>query len=69
MSLPSNASQPAQVVESDTSQLASILTQLANAANLSAYRSTARGSNLGTILNSYPGDTWSLVNVMHSDLG
>ena len=69
MSLPSNASQPAQVVESDTSQLASILTQLANSANLAAYRSTARGSNLGTILNSYPGDTRSLVNVMHSDLG
>ena len=69
MSLPSNASQPAQVVESDTSQLASILTQLANSANLSAYRSTARVSNLGTILNSYPGDTRSLVDVMNSDLG
>ena len=54
MSLPWNASQPAQVVESDAGQLGSILTQLANSANLSAYRSTARGSNLGTIFLKLP---------------
>ncbi len=69
MSLPPDAGQPAQVVESDTGQLASILTQMANSANLSAYRSRGRSSNLGTILNSYPGDYHSLVTVMRSDLG
>ena len=35
MSLPANASQPAQLVESDTTQLSSILSQLANSSDLS----------------------------------
>ena len=68
MSLPSNATQPAQVVESDTTQLASILSQLANSSDLSTYRATVRSSNLTTILSSYHGDTVNLVNVLKSDL-
>jgi len=68
MSLPSNATQPAQVVESDTTQLASILSQLANSSDLSTYRAAVRSSNLTTILSSYHGDTVNLVNVLKSDL-
>ena len=69
MSLPANASQPAQVVESDTTQLSSILSQLANSSDLSTYRATIRSSNLTTILGSYHVDTLNLVNALNSDLG
>jgi hypothetical protein len=55
-------------VESDTTQLASILSQLANSSDLSTYGATARSSNLSTILTSYHGDTVTLVNVLKSDL-
>ena len=68
MSLPANAGGPTQVVESDAGQLASILTQLASSSDLATYHSTAKDSNLTTILNSYPGDTQNLVNVLKSDL-
>ncbi len=69
MSLPANASQPAQVVESDTTQLSSILSRLANSSDLSSYRATMRSSNLTTIWRSYHVDTVSLVNALNSDLG
>ena len=69
MSLPSNAGQPAHVVESDTTQLASILTELANASSLSTYQSTVQSSNINTILSSYHGDTQNLVGTLHADLG
>ena len=68
MSLPPNAGQGAQVVESDTTQLASILTRLANSSDLSTYQSTVRSSNINTILTSYQGDTQSLVDTMRTDL-
>ena len=69
MSLPTNASQPAQLVESDTTQLSSILSQLANSSDLSTYRATIRSSNLTTIWSSYHVDTQTLVNALNSDLG
>ena len=69
MSLPANASQPAQLVESDTTQLSSILSQLANSSDLSTYRATIRSSNLTTIWSSYHVDTVNLVNALNSDLG
>jgi uncharacterized protein DUF4389 len=69
MNLPSNAGQGAQVVESDTTQLASILTQLANSSDLSTYQSTVRSSDINTILTSYQGDTQDLVDTLKSDLG
>jgi hypothetical protein len=68
MKLPSNVGQSAQVVESDTTQLASILTQLANSSNLSAYQSTVQSSSINTILNSYHGDAQNLVSTLNSDL-
>jgi hypothetical protein len=57
------------VVESDTTQLSSILSQLANSSDLSTYRATIRSSNLTTILSSYHVDTVNLVNALNSDLG
>ena len=69
MSLPANASQPAQLVESDATQLSSILSQLANSSDLATYRATIRSSNLTTIWSSYHVDTQTLVSALNSDLG
>ena len=69
MTLPANAGQPARVVESDTAQLSSILSRLANSSDLSSYRATISRSNLTTILSSYHVDTEALVNALNSDLG
>ena len=69
MSLPANASEPAQVVESDTTQLSSILSRLANSSDLSTYRAAIRSSNLTTIWSSYHVDTQTLVNALNSDVG
>jgi hypothetical protein len=67
MSLPSNATGQAQLVESDVSQLANIFTRLANSPNGATYRHYVQSSNLESVLNSYPGDTQSLINALNSD--
>jgi hypothetical protein len=69
MNLPSNASGAAQQVESDTSQLSTILTRLAKSQDLQAYYNTAQTSNLDTVLNSYPHDAQNLANTVKADLG
>jgi hypothetical protein len=67
MSLPGNAVGPAHVVESDAHQLATIFTHLANSSDNATYRDTAQRSNLTAILNSYPGDTQSLLNALNAN--
>ena len=67
MSLPDNAVGPAHVVESDANQLATIFTNLANSSDNAMYHDTAQRSNLTAILNSYPGDTQSLLNALNSN--
>jgi len=68
MSLPSNAGGQAQNVESDASQLASVLTKLADSSDAATYRATAQSSNLGSILSSFATDSQSLLNTLNSDL-
>jgi len=55
------------VVESDANQLATIFTNLANSSDNATYHDTAQRSNLTAILNSYPGDTQSLLNALNSN--
>jgi hypothetical protein len=65
MNLPSGAQQPAQLVESDASQLASAFTQLANSANAQAYQSTVQSSQIDTLVHTLPNDTNSLLGALH----
>jgi hypothetical protein len=65
MNLPSGAQQPAQLVESDATQLASAFTQLANSANGQAYRSTVQSSQVNTLLRTLPSDTNSLLSALN----
>jgi hypothetical protein len=67
MSLPANAVGPAHVVESDANQLATIFTNLANSSDNATYHDIAQRSNLTAILNSYPGDTQSLLNALNAN--
>jgi hypothetical protein len=66
MNLACTATHPAQVVESDLTQLASAFTDLANSANAQAYISTLQSSNLNTVLQSLPNDTNTLLAAMQS---
>jgi hypothetical protein len=68
MNLPSNAQGPAQVVESDLTQLASVFTDLANSASPQAYRATLQKSNLQTLLTSLTNDTNTLLDALRSNL-
>jgi hypothetical protein len=68
MNLPSNALAPAQVVESDLSQMASVFNDLAYDANAQAYRSTIQRSNLQTLLNSWPNDTNTLLDALRTHI-
>jgi hypothetical protein len=65
MNLPSGAQQPAQLVESDASQLASAFSQLANSANGQAYKSTVQSSQINTLLRTLPNDTNSLLAALN----
>jgi hypothetical protein len=65
MNLPSGAQQPAQLVESDASQLAGAFAQLANSANAQAYQSTVRSSQIITLLRTLPTDTNSLLAALN----
>ena len=65
MDLPSGAQQPAQLVESDASQLAAAFTQLANSANGQAYQSTVQSSQIDTLLRTLPNDTNSLLAALN----
>jgi hypothetical protein len=67
MHLPTNAVAPAHLVESDANQLATIFTNLANSSDNTTYQATARRSNLTAILNSYPGDTQTLLNALNAN--
>jgi hypothetical protein len=66
MNLSCFATDPAQAVESDLTQLASAFTDLANSANAQEYGSTVQSSNLDTLLQSLPNDTNSLLNTIRS---
>jgi hypothetical protein len=68
MKLPSNAVAPAQVVESDLTQLESAFTQLANSANAQAYTSIVQRSGLNTLLQSLPNDTNSLLSSLNQSV-
>jgi hypothetical protein len=68
MNLPSNAQGPAQVVESDLTQLASVFTDLANSSSPQAYRATLQKSNLQTLLTSFTNDTNTLLNALRSNI-
>lgn len=65
MNLPSGAQQPAQLVESDASQLASAFTQLANSANGQAYQSTVQSTQVNTLLRTLPNDTNRLLAALN----
>jgi hypothetical protein len=67
MNLPTNAVGPAQVVQSDANQLATIFTNLANSSDSITYHANAQRSNLISILNSYPGDTQHLLNALNAN--
>jgi hypothetical protein len=68
MNLPSNAQVPAQVVESDLTQLGSVFTDLANSASPQAYRATLQTSHLQTLLNSLTNDTNSVLDALRSNI-
>jgi hypothetical protein len=68
MDLPSNAVTPAQLVESDVTQLAAAFTQLANSANVQAYGSTVQSSGLNTLLRSLPNDTNNLLGALNQSV-
>jgi hypothetical protein len=70
LNLSCTATAPAQVVESDLTQLSSAFTDLANSSNAQAYRSTVQSSNLNTLLRSLPNDTNNLLEAVRtSNLG
>ncbi len=70
LNLSCTATGPAQVVESDLTQLSSAFTNLANSSNAQAYRSTVQSSNLNTLLQSLPNDTNNLLDAVRtSNLG
>jgi hypothetical protein len=68
MNLPSNAVAPAQLVESDLTQLESAFTQLANSANAQAYTSIVQRSGLNTLLQSLPNDTNGLLTALNQSV-
>jgi hypothetical protein len=69
MTFPANAQDPADRVRSDASQMAPIFVQLANSANIGAYRSTIRHSDLETILNAFEKDVPAFATALNADLG
>jgi hypothetical protein len=68
MNLPSGARGPAQLVESDASQLASAFDQLANSSNAQAYRSTVQSSQINPLIRTLPNDTNSLLSALNHAL-
>lgn len=66
MNLSCTAVDPAQVVESDLTQLATAFTDLANSSNVQTYRATVQRSNLVTLLNALPNDTNTLLTAIRS---
>lgn len=68
MNLPTGAQAQAQVVESDLSQLATVLTNLGNSTNAQQYNSTLQKSNLQTLLTSLQNDTNSFLTALRSNI-
>lgn len=67
MSLPANASGPADRVQSEAHRLSTIFTDLANSSDATTYVATTKRSNLSSVLNSYAANTQSLLNALRSN--
>jgi hypothetical protein len=67
MSVPANASGPADRVQSEAHRLSTIFTDLANSSDATTYVATTKRSNLSSVLNSYAANTQSLLNALRSN--